>query len=220
MIEKNTDICGFALLTVITNIGNGSRVLNVAKKHGVTGGTVTLGKGTVKNRVLNFLEICDIRKEIVVMVTSGLAAERALKGLHSELRFDKRGHGIAFIIPLDSVFGVSSFCGEIYEQEEGVKMYKAIFTIVERGLAESVMDAATEAGARGGTIINARGSGIHETSKLFAMEIEPEKEIVLVIAEAPQTESITKAIRAKMKIDEPGRGIVFTTEISHAVGLC
>lgn len=219
MIDKNIRNNVFALLIVITNIGNGSRVLSVAKKHGVTGGTVTLGKGTVKNRVLNFLEICDIRKEIVVMVTSALAAERALKGLYSELRFDKRGHGIAFIMPLDKVFGVSSFSGEIYEQEEGVKMYKAIFSIVERGLAESVMDAATEAGARGGTIINARGSGIHETSKLFAMEIEPEKEIVLIISEADQTESITKAIREKMKIDEPGRGIVFTTEISHAVGL-
>ena len=65
------------------------------------------------------------------------------------------------------------------------------------------MDAATEAGARGGTIINARGSGIHETSKLFAMEIEPEKEIVLIISEVAQAESITSAIREKMKIDEP-----------------
>ena len=60
-----------------------------------------MGTGTVKNRVLNFFEICDIRKEIVIMVTSRKAAERAITGLHSELRFDKKGHGIAFIMPLD-----------------------------------------------------------------------------------------------------------------------
>ncbi len=213
------NVLGFSLLVVITNCGNGSRVLSIAKKHGIKGGTLTLGKGTVRNRLLNFLELSDIRKEIVVMVTGKHSAERALVGLNAELRFEKKGHGICFIIPLDKVYGISSFSGESFEQEEGIKMYKAIFTIVERGLAEPVVEAATEAGARGGTIINARGSGIHETSKLFAMEIEPEKEIVLIIVEASQIDIITDAIREKMMIDEPGRGIIFTTDISRAVGL-
>ena len=35
-------------------------------------------------------------------------------------------------------------------------MYKAIFTVVDRGKGENVMDAAKSAGARGGTIINAK----------------------------------------------------------------
>lgn len=213
------EVKGFSLLVVITGYGTGSRVLNIAKKHGIKGGTLALGKGTVRNRLLNFLELNDIRKEIVIMVTGKLCAERAIKGLNAELRFERKGHGIAFIIPLDKVFGISSFSSESFEQEEGVKMYKAIFTIVERGLAEAVVDAATEAGARGGTIINARGSGIHETSKLFAMEIEPEKEIVLIITDEAQVDSVSDAIRKKLKIDEPGKGIVFTTDISRAVGL-
>ncbi len=210
---------GFSLLVVITDCGNGSRVLNIAKKHGVKGGTLTLGKGTIRNRLLNFLELSDIRKEIVVMVAGKLTAEHALVGLDRELRFEKKGHGIGFLIPLDNVFGINSFSGETFGQEEGINMYKAIFTIVERGLAESVVEAATEAGARGGTIINARGSGIHETSKLFAMEIEPEKEIVLIIAEVSKTDIITNAIREKLMIDEPGRGIIFTTDISRAIGI-
>lgn len=210
---------GFSLLVVITGCGNGSHVLGIAKKLGIKGGTLTLGTGTARNRMLNFLELCDIRKEIVIMVCGTLTAERALKALDAKLRFDKKGHGIAFIMPLEDVFGVSSFAGEFSAQGKGDDMYKAIFTIVERGLAESVVEAATEAGARGGTIINARGSGIHETSKLFAMEIEPEKEIVLIICESAQAQSIMDAIRKNMQIDEPGRGIVFTMEISQAVGL-
>ena len=35
---------------------------------------------------------------------------------------------------------------------------------------------------QGGTIINARGSSIHETSKFPNMEIEPEKEMVMILA--------------------------------------
>ena len=69
-------------------------------------------------------------------------------------------------------------------------MYQSIIAIVERGHAENVIDAATQAGSRGGTIINARGSGIHETSTLFAMEIEPEKEVVLIVAEKKNTDHI------------------------------
>ena len=44
-----------------------------------------------------------------------------------------------------------------------------------------MIDAATAAGSKGGTVINAR-SGIHEEQTLF-MDIEPEKEIVLIISD-------------------------------------
>lgn len=76
-----------------------------------------------------------------------------------------------------------------------------------------------EAGSKGGTIINARGSGIHETSKIFSMAIEPEKEIVLILSEEESTEGIVASIRKKLKIDEPGNGIIFIQEVSKTYGL-
>ncbi|MGI5918059.1 MAG: P-II family nitrogen regulator [Christensenellales bacterium] len=210
---------GYSALVVITP-GHASRVIHAAKKHGIRGATVTLGRGTAHSRLLNFLELGDTQREIVIMVTGTLTATMAMKALCDELRLEKKGHGIAIIIPLDNVFGLSYMpSGEPIAQEEESFMHKAIFTIVERGQAEAVMEAATAAGARGGTIINARGSGIHETSKLFAMEIEPEKEIVMIIAEKAQADAITSAIRESMRIDEPGRGIIFTAPVSHACGL-
>lgn len=215
--QMNTS--GFSVLIVITDC-HGSRVMHIAKKHGVRGGTIALGRGTARSRLLNFLELCDTQREIVIMVTGALTAPKAMEALCDELKLEKKGHGIAVIIPLDHVFGLSYMPGgESITQEEESHMHKAIFTIVERGQAEAVMDAATAAGARGGTIINARGSGIHETSKLFAMEIEPEKEIVMIIAETAQADAITSAIRESLRIDEPGRGIIFTASVSQACGL-
>ena len=98
-------------------------------------------------------------------------------------------------------------------------MYQAIYTIVDRGRAQAVIEAAERAGSRGGTVINARGSGIHETSKLFAMEIEPEKEIVLIVSQKQKTSEIVAAIREELGIDEPGKGIVFVQDVSEAFGL-
>ncbi len=54
-------------------------------------------------------------------------------------------------------------------------MYDAIFVVVDKGKAEFVVEAANEAGAKGGTIIHARGAGEYEIEKIFSMEIEPEK---------------------------------------------
>lgn len=97
--------------------------------------------------------------------------------------------------------------------------YEAIFTIVNRGRGQEVMDAAQQAGARGGTIINARGSGIHETSTIFKMEIEPEKEVVLILCPTENYLAIVEKIRSDLNIDEPGGGIIFTQSVSSSFGL-
>ena len=98
-------------------------------------------------------------------------------------------------------------------------MYNAIYTIVERGKADDVIEAAEKAGSKGGTVINARGAGTHETQKVFNMVIEPEKEIVLVISEVDRTRAIVDAIREKVKIEEPGNGILYVTDVRETYGM-
>ena len=98
-------------------------------------------------------------------------------------------------------------------------MYQSITVIVDKGKGEEVIDAATKAGSKGGTIINGRGSGIHETSKLFAMEIEPEKEIVIILSKIEDVDNIISSIKDEMKIDEPGKGVIYTQDIKKAYGL-
>ena len=82
-----------------------------------------------------------------------------------------------------------------------------------------MIDAAKSAGAKGATVINARGSGIHETAMLFSMPIEPEKDMVLILSEASKTQAICEAIRQACKVDEPGRGIIFVLDVDKTYGL-
>ena len=51
------------------------------------------------------------------------------------------------------------------------------------------------------------------------MEIEPEKEIALIISEESLTEAIANSIRNELNIDEPGNGIIFIQDIKRAYGL-
>ena len=179
-----------------------------------------LGKGTVHNRLLRLLELTDIRKEIVLMIAEKFLARNTLDLIDAELDFSKPNHGIGFVMPVGAFIGTGNYEYEISAEDGGVSgMYQAIFVVVEKGLAEKVMDVAKSVGARGGTIINARGSGIHETAKLLNMEIEPEKEIVLMLTRRESTDGIVKAVRDNLKIDEPGNGIIFVQTVSETYGI-
>lgn len=220
-MENNPDNKEFELICVIVNYGIGSKVIKIAKGHGVSGGTAFIGKGTIKNRLLELLDLTEISKEIIVMAAEKKTAYEALEVLNKELKLEKPNHGIAFSFPIKDLLGISCYehSGIKESRGEGNSMYDAIFTIVDKGKAEEVIEAATKAGSKGGTIINARGSGIHETSMLFKMAIEPEKEMVLVLSENKLTETIVASIREDLQINEPGKGIMFILNVNKAYGL-
>ena len=209
------------LLCVIVKLGLGSKVLQKAKKNGISGGTVLLGKGTVNNKILEFLGLADVRKEVVLMISEKSIMEEALIKLDQEFKFEKPNHGIAFTTSISNLVGTRN-CKENEKVKEGdfdKIMYNSITIIVDKGRAEDVIDAANKAGSLGGTIINARGSGIHETSKVFAMEIEPEKEVILILSKTEQTEQIVESISKEVKINEPGNGIIYVQDINKTYGL-
>ena len=133
-------------------------------------------------------------------------AEAALEKLNKDFKLEKPNHGIAFTTSICGIAGTRSCKCNKKKEERGAEntMYHSITVIVDRGKAEDVIDAATKAGSKGGTIINARGSGIHETSKVFAIEIEPEKEIVLIISKSDKTEDIISSIKEELEIEKPG----------------
>jgi len=211
----------YELVFVIVNYGLGSKIIKIAKQNGVSGGTIFLGKGTSNSHILKLLDLTDIRKEIVLFIAEKQIAEKAVQELNRKYEFQKPDHGIAFTISVNRIIGARNCVSSEVRESGGEKnsMHNAIFVVVDRGNAEKVLEAATVAGSRGGTIINARGSGIHENCKLFSMLIEPEKEIVLILAETEFTEAIAASIREKMDIDKPGKGIMFILDVNKTYGL-
>ena len=89
-----------------------------------------------------------------------------------------------------------------------------ITIIVNIGYADDIMDAARKAGARGGTVTHARGTGTADDVKFMGVEIVPEKEMILILSEAEQAEKIISAISSLKCLDEPGIGIIYTQDVS------
>lgn len=208
------------LLCLVVDFGLGSKVVSMAKKNGISGGTIALGRGTVSGRLAELLGLTDTRKEIVFLAAQKHLGRNALKMFADELHINKPKHGIAFAMPLGAFLGAGHYDYEFKTRDGGAEsMYRAVFVVVDKGRAEEVMDVAKAAGAKGGTIINARGSSVHETSRFLNLEIEPEKEIVLILARQELADKIVVAVRDELKIDEPGKGIIFVQDVNAVYGV-
>lgn len=209
------------LVCIIVNDGMAERILKYARTHGMKGGTIMLGKGTVNNKILDFFGLADIRKEIIYLLGEQDTAIRVAEEISEKFQFKKPNHGIAFTTPVCDIVGSRNIVCDFMEDEKNMDpvKYHIINVIVDKGKAEVAIAAAERAGSKGGTIINARGAGVHETSRVFAMDIEPEKEIVLILSEVADTDRIVEAMAGDLDIASSGNGIIYVQNANRTYGI-
>lgn len=99
------------------------------------------------------------------------------------------------------------------------KKFNLIFTIVNRGFADQVVEAAMSAGSGGGTVFYARGTGISELEKFFALSIQPEKEIILNLVKEEDLPVVMHAIIAAAGLGTAGKGLAFAVPITGVAGI-
>ena len=97
--------------------------------------------------------------------------------------------------------------------------YEMIVCVVNAGFSGSVMDAAKEAGAGGGTVIHARGTANKEAESFFKITIQPEKELVLLLVPTEIKDNVLHAIYKNAGLKTAGQGIAFSVAVNNAVGL-
>jgi len=93
-----------------------------------------------------------------------------------------------------------------------------ITVVVQRGRADRVVKSALKAGAGGATVWFARGMGIRERLGLLGIAISPEKEVINIVTRPDATDKVFDAVVKAGKLDTPGTGIAFITEIKKHAG--
>lgn len=97
--------------------------------------------------------------------------------------------------------------------------FELIIALVNQGFSEVVMDAAREEGARGGTIIHARGTGTKEMEKKFGIVITPNKEMVMILVNIKIRDKVMSAIYKAAGLGTDGQGIAFSLPVESVTGL-
>ena len=81
------------------------------------------------------------------------------------------------------------------------------------------MNVARAQGARGGTILNARGVAREQEAAFFGITIHPDKEILMLVVEKRIRDQILNALYTQMGMGKKAQGIAFSLPVSDVTGL-
>lgn len=91
-----------------------------------------------------------------------------------------------------------------------------ITCIVQKGLADPMVDAAREAGAQGATVHYARGSGVRERLGVLGIAVEVEKEVINIVVAQDQVDRVFERMYLAGRLDTPGMGFIYVTPLEKA----
>ena len=188
---------------------------------------VTLGSGTAANEILDYLGLENTEKAVIFSIQEESAWEKTKKQLQQKLKIDAPGGGIAFTIPLSSVGGKKTLQflleGQNYQKEEESTLkdtvHELIVVIADQGNIELIMDAARGAGAYGGTVIHAKGTGMEQAEKFMGVSLAAEKEMIFIVTRKEQKNEIMRAIMEKAGLNSRAKSIVFSLPVTDTAGL-
>lgn len=188
---------------------------------------ISLGFGTANNEILDYLGLESTEKAVALSVIEEHTWVSVKKQLEKKLHIDAPGGGIAFTTPLSSVGGKKALQflieNENYQKAEETTLkdtsHELIVVIAEQGYTNLIMDAARGAGAYGGTVIHAKGTGKEAAEKFMGVSLALEKEIIYIVTKTEQKNAIMSAIMKEAGLDSKAKSITFSLPVTDTAGL-
>ena len=188
---------------------------------------ITLGYGTATNEIMDYVGLDSPEKAVAYSVVEEDTWVKVKKELQQKLRIDAPGGGIAYITPLSSVGGKKTL-DFLLENPNYVKKEEStlqntdhdlIVVIAEQGYTNLIMDAAREAGAYGGTVVHAKGTGMAAAEQFMGITLSEEKEIVYIVTKTEGKNAIMKAVMEKAGYESKAKAICFSLPVTDTAGL-
>ena len=220
----------YLMITITNRVKGATHFIDFYRAFGAPVVFTALGRGTASNDILNTLGLEATEKSVMFSVVTPAVKEVLMRELVDTMRIDRPGSGIAVCLHLSSVGGRTALNYLISGKSDGqpdmsVKEedlmndspYQLILAITNSGYTDTVMEAASAAGARGGTVIHAKGTGMEGAAHFMGVELVNEKELVLIVSHTAQKNAIMKAIMRKA--DPKAGAIVFSLPVTDTAGL-
>ena len=215
------------LVTTIVDRKIINRYMEVYQDNDLHVAFLALGYGTASNEILDYLGLESNQKAVTFSVMEEASWLKVKKQMERKLKIDAPGGGISFAVPLSSIGGMKAlqFLLETqeYQKEEESTLkntnHQLIIVITEPGYTNMVMDAARSAGAYGGTVIHAKGTGMEMAEKFMGVSLASEKELVLIVVKSEQKNEIMQAIMRDAGLNTKAKSIAFSLPVTDTAGL-
>lgn len=184
-----------------------------------------LGRGTAEDEYLSLYDLKATEKAIVVAVADGEQTTRLVNAAKKKLCIDIPGNGIMMAVPVKSVGGgrtLAYLTDNAVPDKTVPKMefnHELIVIILNQNYIDDVMNAARSAGAPGGTVLHAKGTGASYSKKFFGVSLAEEKEVVFIAVKSSKKTAVMKAVAEQAGPDTPAGAITFSLPVSAVAGI-
>ena len=215
----------YVMMVLIAMRNESEKMREIMLKNNVMNALARFGKGTATSEFLDLLGMENKEKCVIYSTMTYQKSRIVLRDINEFNCIDRKHKAIVFTVPITSVGGETSLeklFGKDKEEDERMEMndkHEVIIAIANRGYVDLIMDAARAAGARGGTVVHARGTGIDQSEKFFGVTIGAEKEMIYIVTQKEEKAAIMKAIMEKAGSGTPAETIMFSVPTVDVVGL-
>ena len=183
-----------------------------------------LGRGTASAQHLLLNGLKTTEKAILGTVANKEDTHRLMHETKVKLYIDIPGNGVMMSVPIKSIGGSSTLAyltDKPLDKETPAMNFphELIYVILNEGHTDDVMAAALPAGATGGTVISAKGTGIRQAEKFRGLSLAEEKYVILIVARAETKAAIMKAVIEQAGPGTPAGAVCFSLPVSHVAGL-
>lgn len=201
------------LVSCIVQRGEGDKAAAAARSAGGEGGTILMGRGTASRTWLEMLGLGETQRDFALfLVADDAVAADIVKAVSAS------GDGPGVVFSVQASRFLKGGAGEVAEMaEDNVAQdhgRRLICAVLNKGFACDAMAAARKAGAKGGTIVNARGTANEDDARFFGVTLTPEKEMLMVVAEEDVSDAVFSAIGGLPCLADKGSGIVFALPVA------
>lgn len=211
----------------IVERGQGAAMLKLYRKLHVPIHLQCAGKGTATSEIMDILGLGSSEKDILLSFSAASAAKNLLHSLDNELRGHTGGAGIVVSIPISGlnslVANLAAYHAETLKEKEGENMERTenslILVVCARGCTDDVMSTAKAHGARGGTVIKGRLSGLEELEQTYEVDLKPEREIVAIVVPTKLRASIMEAVNTAHGLRSEAQAVLCSLPIEQIVRL-
>ena len=200
------------------------RVEAVFRTAGTAVGLSQPASGTAGQDLLARFGLPKTEKRIVSTIADRTQQRMIFQAARKILYMDIPGNGILAAIPIKAVAGRQTLAFLTDSEIKGGTPpmdfeYELIIVVLNEGYADQAMDAARAAGAGGGTVLHAKGTGGSRGESFFNVRFADEKDMLYIVAHKSEKAEIMRAVNQKAGPATEARGICFSLPISSVLGL-
>lgn len=208
----------------ITDRDKGEIMSSLYRSAGLHMILTKLGQGTATDEHLAVYGLDATDKAVISAVANAEETAQILRAAKRKLFIDIPGNGVMLTVPLKSVAGGRTLAFLNDTKKVGGKPsmefdHELIIAILNEGYSDFVMDAARAAGAGGGTVLHAKGSGSSRGEKFFGVNLADEKDVIYIVARSSEKAAIMRSINENAGPGTKAGTVCFSLPVSSVEGL-